>query len=332
MSVYAPLLGCLWRTIESYGADPGLAIDEALYRPGGKKLSLDRVKFSDFNDALHRAIDLVKDPALAIRTAQFTHPSSFGALGHAWLVSFNLRSALKRTERYQRMVDEKSDIKVLELPDRVCVTYRMLRKRVTPDAIGDFHQAQLLAMCRLNFGSKLEPIEINLSRSKPADPDPWINFFGPAVRFDQADISLVLSNEQADKPLTISNAELAIIHDKSIQQYLLTLGRNNILNRSRMYLTELLPSGRVTEDGLARELNMSTRTLHRKLRENNMTFRSLLEEVRTDISGRYIRNHNYSVTEIAFLLGYTDISAFSRAFKSWFGHSPTDAREQSRLN
>jgi AraC-like DNA-binding protein len=96
-----------------------------------------------------------------------------------------------------------------------------------------------------------------------------------------------------------------------------------------MRLAEQLPSSRVTESDLARALNMSTRTLHRKLREKNETFRSLLEQVRTDLAGRYIRNRNYNVTEIAFLLGYTDISSFSRVFKGWFGHSPTEAREHN---
>jgi AraC-like DNA-binding protein len=92
---------------------------------------------------------------------------------------------------------------------------------------------------------------------------------------------------------------------------------------------DALPSGRVTEDDVARTLNMSKRTLHRKLNENRETFRSILVQVRKDLARYYVRKPDFSITEIAFLLGYADTSAFSRAFRSWFGHSPTKAREQA---
>jgi AraC-like DNA-binding protein len=326
LTVYAPVLGILWRTVESYHVDPGLAIDESLYRPDRKTLLVERIRFSDFDNALTRACKLVGDPAFGVRTAQFLHPSYFGALGHAWLVSLNLRSALKRLEQFQALLDENSNIRVRELPDRVQIAYRTVREQSCRDVLDDLHQAQLLAMCRLNFGAGFEPIEINLRRPAPPDPAPWFEFFGPIVKFAQPEVTLALSNKQADAPLPVANPELVALHDESIRRHLLKLNQNNILNLCRMRLADQLPSGRVTENDLAGALHMSTRTLHRKLRENDETFRSLLEKVRTDLAGRYIRNLNYNITEIAFLLGYTDISAFSRAFKGWFGRSPTEAR------
>jgi AraC-like DNA-binding protein len=91
-----------------------------------------------------------------------------------------------------------------------------------------------------------------------------------------------------------------------------------------------LPSGRVTEGDMAGLLNMSTRTMHRKLRENKETFRSILAQVRRDLARRYVGDRDFSITEVAFLLGYNDTSAFSRAFRSWFGRSPTEARDAAR--
>lgn len=328
MSVYAPILGMLWRTAETYGVDPGLAIDASMYRPDRKTLLVERIPFAGFDDALTRLCKLTQDPALGIRTAQALHPSYFGALGHAWMASFSLRTALKRLERFQALLDEHSDIKVEEKRDRIRITYMMTRQHVCPDVFADLHQAQLLAMCRANFGAGLAPVEISLNRPTPEDPTPWLDFFGQVVRFNQPEIAIAFTNEQADMPLPVSNPELVALHDASIRRHLLKLKQGDILNLCRMRLAERLPSGRVTEKELAKALNMSTRTLHRRLREGNETFRSLLEKVRTDLAGRYIRNHNYNVTEIAFLLGYTDISAFSRAFKGWFGYSPTEARER----
>jgi len=328
LTIYAPMLGVLWRTVETYGLDPGLAIDASLYRPDRKMPVVERIPFSEFDNALTRVCDLVKDPAFGMRSTQVLHPSHFGALGHAWLVSFSLRTALHRLERFQALLDEDSNIQLQELPDRVRVTYQRTRGHSCPEVFADLHQSQLLAMCRLNYGVGLRPVEISLKRPTPADPRPWLDFYGPSVKFDQPEIALAFSNEQADKPLPVANSELVALHDESIRKHLLKLSQGNILNLSRMRLAESLPSGRVTENDLASALNMSTRTLHRKLREKNETFRTLLEKVRTDLAERYIRNRNYNITEIAFLLGYTDISAFSRAFKSWFGYSPTEARER----
>jgi len=64
--------------------------------------------------------------------------------------------------------------------------------------------------------------------------------------------------------------------------------------------------------------------------ENDETFRSLLKQVRSDLAERYIRNDDYSITEIAFLLGYTDTSAFSRAYRNLFGRPPTQTRAEGK--
>ena len=330
MSVYAPLLGNLWLTLESYGLDPGRVIDEAYFRPGQTRLHAERVSFAEYDTALARAAALVKDPAVGIRAAQFMHPSHLGALGHAWLASSSLRTALFRAKRYHRMVNEQIEMKLKEIPNSVRVSYRMLQQPTHPDLFGDALLANLLKLCRINFGSKLVPVEVKLKRQEPLDPEPWFRYFGTAICFDQTEDSLSISAADADAPLTGSNSELVAVHEEVIRRHLMRLDRNNILNRTRLRIMEQLPSGRVTEDGLARELNMSKRTLHRKLRENDETFRSLLGKVRMDLAERYIRNDDYSFTEIAFLLGYADSSVFSRAFRAWFGNSPTQAREQNK--
>jgi AraC-like DNA-binding protein len=327
MSVYAPLLGAVWSTLESYGVDPGLAIDKMHYRPGDESVINRRVTHRDFDAALARVAALVDDPAVGIRIAQFMHPSHVGALGHAWMASSSLRHALQLAARFHHMINEQVEFQVEELSDRVRVTYRMLQNLTAPDLLEDGQLAVLLMMCRLNYGSSLRPVEVTLKHAEPADPRPWLECFGNVVHFEQPATSLAINARDADKPLTGSNKELFQLHEELIRRYLFRLDRNNILNRTRLRIMEQLPSGRVTENDLARVLNISKRTLNRKLRENDETFRSLLMQVRRGLAERYIGNENYSVTEIAFLLGYNDTSAFSRAFKNWFGRSPTQVRE-----
>lgn len=328
MSVYAPLLGNLWMTLEAYGVDPRRVIDEPLYRPGQPSNDGDRISFADYDRTLARAASLIDDPAVGLYASEYLHPSHLGALGYAWLSSSSLRAALKRAERFGRMYNEHVELRLDESSNGIRASYRMLSRVTHPELVGDAQLAGLLRLCRINFGESLMPSEVSLKRPEPPDPGAWIRIFGKNVRFGQSCNSLTIENSDADKPLTGSNADLVAIHEEVLRRHLLKLDRNSILNRARVKIMEQLPSGRVTEDTLARSLNVSKRTLHRKLRENNASFRHLLRQVREDLARLYLKNLDYSITEIAFLLGYSDTSSFTRAFNEWFGISPSTAREQ----
>ena len=328
MTIYTPLVGNLWLTLESYGVDPGEIIDEAIYRPGRPSAGHDRIDFKDYDAILARAASCVPDPAIGLRAAEYIHPSHLGALGHAWLASSTLRTAILRAQRYSRMYNEQLLMRVQELPDRLSVSYRLQSSRPRPPEVGDSHLAILLKLCRINFGRKLQPVEVELQRPEPSDPSPWLGFFGPNVCFGGHEDRLSISARDADAPLTGSNEELVALHEEVIRRYLLKLDRSSILNRARYGIIEHLPSGRITEEELARTLNVSKRTLHRKLRDNGETFRSLVKQVRTGLAEHYVGNDNYSITEIAFLLGYSDTSSFSRAYRDWFGVSPSEKREE----
>ena len=106
MTVYAPMLGTLWRTLESYGIDPREAIPERYFSPGKKFRYSDRIRFEEYDETQARVAALVQDPAMGIRAGQHTHPSHFGALGYAWLASSSLRTALRRGQRFARMYHE----------------------------------------------------------------------------------------------------------------------------------------------------------------------------------------------------------------------------------
>jgi len=328
MSIYAPLVGNLWLTLESYGVDPCEVIDEKIYRPGRSTAGDDRIRFEDYDAILSRTALYVSDPAVGLRAAEFIHPSHLGALGYAWLASTTLRAAIRRAERYSRMYNERLVMRVEELPERVSVAYRLLTSHARPHDVGDANPAVLLKLCRINLGRRLEPLEVELQRPEPADPSPWLEFFGPNVRFGGRSNRLSISARDADTPLTGANEQLVAVNEEMIRRYLLKLDRHSILNRARLGIIEHLPSGPITEEKLARTLNTSKRTLHRKLRENGETFRSLVKQVRMELAEHYVGSDDHSITEIAFLLGFSDTSAFSRAFRDWFGCSPTEKRRE----
>jgi AraC-like DNA-binding protein len=328
MSVYAGVLGAIWRTLESYGVDPSEAIPAKFYRPGDESSKPDRVRFDDYDAIQARAAALVQDPAVGLRVGRYLQPSHLGALGFAWLSSSTLRTALQRTQRFRRMFHEAVELCLDEKPDSIRVHYRMSRQPTRPRIVADAQLAGNLTLCRASFGAELVPLEVTLRREQPADPTPWNEYFGVEVRFGQPLNSLAISVCDADRPLTGSNRGMVRLHEEIIERHLLRLDRDNILNRARLEIMERLPSGPVVESEVAGALNVSKRTMQRKFREQGETFRSLLVGVRKDLARRYLENPSFSITEIAFLLGYTDTSAFSRAFKEWFGASPSQLRSQ----
>lgn len=330
MSVYAPLLGHLWNTLKAYGIDPREVIDAKLFQPGENMSSQRRIHFADYESTVARGLDLIEDPAMGVRSSRHIHPSHLGALGHAWLASSSLRTAMQRLARLNRMFNDQITLTLEESSTGVCMQFRVLQPFRHFDRIGDAHLACVLQLCRLNYGSDLQAADVALTLQAPADPAPWLEHYGPVVRFGQDENSLSISAADADAELTGSNPELAAMHEGLVERYLLTLDEEDIVNRIRLTLIDQLPSGRVVEDDLAAQFNMSKRTLHRKLRENQYTFRSILAEVRQDLAQRYIGELGFSVTEVAFMLGYNDTSAFSRAFRNWFGQPPTAARDSAK--
>ena len=322
------MVGLIWRTLESYGHDPSEVVGDKRYRPGNASLVNDRVSFEDYDAVQVRAVQLTGDPAIGLRAAEFLHPSHLGALGYAWLASSTLRAALLRARRFVRMFNEALVMRVEECPDRVRTIYGLRKRSSLPEVVADAQLACLLALCKMNFGAALVPLEVTMMRAAPEDPAPWHDYFGIEVLFGQPENSLSISAADADAPLTGSNEELLYIHEDVIRRHLAHLDRTSIQNRVRLAIMEELPSGRVTEERISQVLSMSKRTLHRKLRDNATTFRALLAEVRKELAERYIRDAKYSVTEVAFSLGYGDTSAFSRAYRGWFGESPSEGRER----
>jgi AraC-like DNA-binding protein len=102
-------------------------------------------------------------------------------------------------------------------------------------------------------------------------------------------------------------------------------------DRARVALSEELQAGNVTAQGLAARLRVSIRTLHRSLAAEGTSYRRLLDQLRLDIAERHLMDDRTSVAEVAFLVGFSEISAFHRAFKRWTGRTPVTFRAEARI-
>jgi AraC-like DNA-binding protein len=262
-----------------------------------------------------------------LKAARCWHPSNLGALGYAWLSSSTLRTALQRLVRYWRVVIADVTVSLEESPQGVAFVHVPPELDATLDAIrSDVVLAILYDMCRTNFGSTLRPARVAFRRAAPRDASPYQAFFGCPVSFGADANRLQIGVAEADHALPTGNRDVAALHDRVLVEQLARLDKKDVMARFRASVLERMTSGDLSEENLARDLHMSRRSLQRRLAEAEATYQSLVDETRRDMALRYLADPDKSATDIAFLLGYSQQSAFTRAFRRWTGNSPSAYR------
>ncbi|MDX1812672.1 MAG: AraC family transcriptional regulator [Gammaproteobacteria bacterium] len=312
--------------------DIGIDTD-ALFRQAG----LDKANLFDSNarfpyarvrELWEQAIRLSGDPCLSLRIAKFWHPSDFHALGYAWLASPTLKEALLRAARYFHIVS--TDPEELYLKETineyrfVIDTSRVQQRGM--DEEYDLLVAIIVDMCRESSRTEVNPLKLQLQRAEPECTQSFQDFFKCPVEFSAKQNIIVFPKRPIDMPLPTGNPDMLRASDKIITDYLAHLRRDDIAVQVKSKLIECLSSGQPTQDSVAIALNMSARTLQRRLHQEGTSFKTLLEETRKDLSKQYIKNSNLSFNEITFMLGFSEQANFTRAFRRWTGHSPSEYR------
>ncbi len=300
-----------------HGIDPATLTDPSARLP------------ADATDAVVRDVaSHTSDPAFGLQASQCWHPTHLGALGHAWLASSSLKRGLERLQRYWQLIGQRTSIAVCEQPEGVAVVLSNPRNDpVVAAATTDIDFSVLVAMCRMNAGDGFDPVQVNLIRPEPAVRAPWDAFYRCPVRFGAHERSVVLPRGAVEAPLSTSNRPLVGMLDKLLAEDLARLDRSDVVARCKALLNRRLASGEVTATRVARDLAMSRRTLHRKLADAGTTWQQLVDDTRRDLALRLIEDPRRPIGEITFELGFSQQSAFARAFRRWSGSSPTGYRE-----
>ena len=320
----------LWSLLEEYGQDPDPLFRKAGIDPALLKKPNARLPVHACNVAWLRASSRIADPCFGVKAGEHWHPSMFGALGFAWLASTSLRTALGRLERYTDLVLERGAVEVRDgCGGDVTVTLSYQGSPFTLPALADAMLSILLRLCRLNAGDSLNPKRVTLFHSAPADAGPYFTYFRCPVEFDADRDSLTLDKTVVDQPLPSANPHLAHLNDQEIIRYLARCCGDRVCDRVQATLIEQLASGAVSADKVAQALHVSTRTLHRQLQGEGTTFKGLLEETRRKLAATYLRDEDISLTEISFMLGFSEPSAFTRAYRRWTGQSPSETRGEA---
>ncbi len=268
------------------------------------------------------------DPAFGLSIAQYVHPTSLHALGYSLYASRTMESFCRRIVRYFRFVTTNA-VTHLEKTD---TDYRLILIPTSGLSLyipQDAWLATIIRFSRQIYRPDFAPLRVCLRRPKPSiNAEKFSKYFGAPVEFGSEGNVLVLDNDDMHVQLPAANAELARQNDHVVMSLLAQMDRQDVVTQVRASFFDLLPSGDCNKEKVARRLNMGERTLQGKLSERDTSYRILLNETRRELAEQYISQGLRSVSEVAYLLGFSDYSSFSRAFRAWTGSSPSEYRNR----
>lgn len=318
----------LWRALETRGIDPATMFRIAGCDAAQLHVAGARVPVRVMQRLWTVAEETAGDPALGLDVAAQAQGTTSHALGYAWLASTTLREAMTRLARYVRVLGDLWRARLEEEPSgtRLVVQIGEGGPRFPPSAY-DALLGALVRLCRLSYGERFAPIEVTLPRERPADTTRFDAWFRAPIVWHAPRISLVFSREDLAAPLPTANPQIAAASERLAVEYLARLDREDVAMQVKRRLFEALPSGTPSQAEVARALAMSPRTLNRRLAAADTSYAQLLEQTRRELAASYLRRTEYSVSEIAYLLGFAEVSSFNRAFRRWTGAPPSEFRK-----
>ncbi len=272
------------------------------------------------------------DEAFGLHAARQLRPQMLRSLGLAWLASDTVFDGLRRMVRFSKLMTTAAQIELIEQSELVNVIARATDPTdLGVPAVTDYLMGIVVRMSRLTLGDYLAPVQVSMARPQPRDTAPWTYYFAAPVTFDHGFNAISWARSDILEPLATGDPALARVNDEHTEAVLDAFLSHSLSRRVVEQIIQQLPDGAPSQASVASALNMSSRTLQRRLKDEGITFVELRRETRLRLAYRHLANPGRSIVEIAYLLGFSEPSAFSRAFKSATGRSPAEYRADNVL-
>jgi AraC-like DNA-binding protein len=279
------------------------------------------------------AVEATGDPSFGLYAGRNIRPTSFHALGYAWLASETLLGSLQRLCRYFRVVSTAPI--ALELStdsgDYLLTETLVDPSHVPTDAAIDAFVVAIVQLCRTASNNDFAPRSVELQRMDPGNAAGYADVLGCPVAFGAKDTRIQFDRDSLEARLPGENAEVARANDKVAEHYLESLEPHQVASEVRELLIGLLPSGGSSQSAIAGRMNRSLSTLQRQLQGEGTSYQEIRDDTRSALGQAYVRDQDLTLSQVAYMLGFSDQSNFSRAFKRWTGESPREFRRSAEV-
>jgi AraC-like DNA-binding protein len=291
-----------------------------------------RTPFDRYMRLMRAAKALTGDPALALHYAEHVDFSEISVVGLLTLASETMTEAFHQMNRYGRLAVEVEGVGGGDrfLPTRERDGHWITDLRTNPNAFPELTETTFgrMAWGTRRFGQTRFVLEVQVTHEDPGYADEYARIFGAPVTFGahrnaiRVDPAWSMHRVAAMPPYVfgvLSERADALIRE--LESSRSTRGRVESLLMPRLH------TGEASMDAVACQLGLSRQTLFRRLKAEGVTFEGLLDDLRRRLSEHYLTGRKVSVNETAYLVGFSDPAAFSRAFKRWTGVSPREWRQ-----
>lgn len=268
------------------------------------------------------------DPDLALHAAEALPFGAYAVFDFLARTSDNIGAALERISRYFPLINSIVELPIERTGDHVRLD--MVDRRgpgKLPRAYAEYTLAAIVLRTRLAAGIDFPLVRVELAYDAPADHREHTRIFGCPVSFNTARTGIVLAREVADLRLERADSGLAAVLERHAQMLIAQLPQvSDAIAHVRATIQAELKGGDASLANVARKLGTSRRSLQRRLADENLTYAQVLDDLRSTMARAYLSERSLSIAEVAYLLGFSEQSSFTRAFQRWYGASPTQYR------
>ncbi|MAO57734.1 MAG: AraC family transcriptional regulator [Alcanivorax sp.] len=329
-SVLASVTVGLEEFIDRQGGDRRQVLSRAGLRSGLYREPNRHIPLKNYCQSMHEAARSTGNEHFGLWFGEQFAPEGLGLFGYRATTSPDLRSAIAGMldcfEVFQR-----NSLLGFSIEKGV----GQLEYRLLDGDIVDRRQDAELTLGMLNnvlkwaLGPHWSPLEVHFQHPALVNNRPHRDAFQCDVRFQQARNVILIPESCLGKPMPDANEMLNNVVRGTLSELAGEQPRMlSTAQRVRSELLELLPEGETGIDQVAGRLNLSRRSLQRQLSAESYSFKELVDELREDLATYYLEYQRLSISEVAFRLGYSEISAFTRAFIRWKDMNPSDWRNR----
>ncbi|CZF78658.1 HTH-type transcriptional regulator VirS [Grimontia celer] len=311
-------------TLERFGISPSIVND-----PEG------RVCVQSLGNLFAYCNNKVGGRAFNIEVACSFHPSVLHALGYAVQSAYSLQEALERVAQYKRVVSNCCNMYAFEegeddfVADLEVYQYADSGRGVlTPHMIEAF-LATLVQLSRDIVGRDFNPVKIQYNFEPiGADCDVASAFFDCPIEYGCDRNAVVMDAEVVRAQSISSNPAINEMHLEMLNKFMCRVDKTNLSFQIENRIVEELPLGAPSQADVAKQLGLSLRNLQRKLNDQGTCYKDILDNTRKRLTMNYIRQPHMSISEIGYLVGFSNVANFNRAFRRWEGCAPGEYRHR----
>ncbi|MEY4513809.1 MAG: hypothetical protein RLZZ450_5931 [Pseudomonadota bacterium] len=281
---------------------------------------------------LAHAIESTGNTRIGLAAGESLEPGDMDVLEYAARACETMREAIFCTGRYMCLMHDGQQVVLREQDDWAIWEMRQVDDIERLPASNDFTLVAACTFARRHAGWKGQFREVHFQHPVATDMAEYERIFeGATIKLGMPHNALVIDRTDLDRPMLDANPGMRAAYELHASRLLEQLRPSDTLtSRVRQLLVEQLRAGNVGMDTVATKVAMSTSTLRRRLAEEGTTHTTLLDELRSELAEKYLTDPALAIGEIAFLLGFSHVTAFYNAFRRWRGTTPAEFRAARR--